>query len=371
MSVRVAVVQATPVVLDAEARVEKACDLIGEAGAERRPHHRAARGASSPSTPARAGRTAARPSAARAPRCTGAYGPGRLTCPGPLTERLGAAARRAGHGSRSASTSATRPGRGRSGTPWSGSRPTARLAGKHRKLMPTLHERVFHGMGAGRRPRRARVRARAPRRAALLGELHARGAPGAAPPGASTSTSRRRPTTATSGWRRCGPSPSRPAPSCCRRCSTCRKTAFPDDFPLADEIAAGPDELLQGASLIADPWGNLLAGPVSGGRRSSTPTATPARSSPRGGCSTPPGTTAARTWRSVLVAPGQALRELAQRVPARVVSTTRSRRRPRCGRRRRSGRGRRSPRGRGRVAGTASAIASRVQPARSRLCSST
>jgi nitrilase len=41
-------------------------------------------------------------------------------------------------------------------------------------------------------------------------------------------------------------------------------------LPLADEIAAGPDEHLQGASLIADP-GNLLAGPVSGARRSSTP----------------------------------------------------------------------------------------------------
>ena len=28
------------------------------------------------------------------------------------------------------------------------------------------------------------------------------------------------------------------------------KNAFQDDFPLADEIASGPDELLQGASLL-------------------------------------------------------------------------------------------------------------------------
>jgi nitrilase len=43
-----------------------------------------------------------------------------------------------------------------------------------------------------------------------------------------------------------------------------RRDHFPDDFPLAEELASCPDELLSGASLIADPWGNLLAGPVSG-----------------------------------------------------------------------------------------------------------
>jgi nitrilase len=43
-----------------------------------------------------------------------------------------------------------------------------------------------------------------------------------------------------------------------------RRDDFPEDFPLADELAGCPEVLLAGASLIADPWGNLLAGPVSG-----------------------------------------------------------------------------------------------------------
>ena len=43
-----------------------------------------------------------------------------------------------------------------------------------------------------------------------------------------------------------------------------RRDDFPDDFPLPDELAGCPDELLQGDSVIGDPWGNLLAGPVAG-----------------------------------------------------------------------------------------------------------
>ena len=43
-----------------------------------------------------------------------------------------------------------------------------------------------------------------------------------------------------------------------------RRDAFPADFPLPDELAACPDELLVGNSVIVDPWGNLLAGPVAG-----------------------------------------------------------------------------------------------------------
>ena len=43
-----------------------------------------------------------------------------------------------------------------------------------------------------------------------------------------------------------------------------RRADYPEDFPLADELAGCSDVLLNGGSLIADPWGNLLAGPVYG-----------------------------------------------------------------------------------------------------------
>ncbi len=43
-----------------------------------------------------------------------------------------------------------------------------------------------------------------------------------------------------------------------------RRDHFPGDFPLPDELASCPDELLVGNSVIVDPWGNLLAGPVAG-----------------------------------------------------------------------------------------------------------
>jgi len=43
------------------------------------------------------------------------------------------------------------------------------------------------------------------------------------------------------------------------------KAAFPDDFPLRAELGACGDVLIPGGSLIADPHGTLLAGPVYGG----------------------------------------------------------------------------------------------------------
>jgi nitrilase len=43
-----------------------------------------------------------------------------------------------------------------------------------------------------------------------------------------------------------------------------RTADFPDDFPLRDELAGCPEVHFNGGSVIADPWGNLLAGPVFG-----------------------------------------------------------------------------------------------------------
>src|SRR5690606_12078480 len=37
---------------------------------------------------------------------------------------------------------------------------------------------------------------------------------------------------------------------------------FPADFPLADALAGCPDTLMAGGSVIVDPWGEVLAGPV-------------------------------------------------------------------------------------------------------------
>jgi hypothetical protein len=40
-----------------------------------------------------------------------------------------------------------------------------------------------------------------------------------------------------------------------------RREHFPSDFPLPDELAACPDELLTGNSVIVDPGGDVVAGP--------------------------------------------------------------------------------------------------------------
>lgn len=262
MSVRVAVVQATPVVLDAEATVAKACELIGEAGAN------GARIIALPEC-----FVSLYPSSRWAHRCAtfGSEGAevhrltwaGAVDVPGPLTERLGAAARRAGAW---VAIGVNERDSARPGTLWNTLvwlSPDGRLAGKHRKLMPTLHERVFHGMGPGddlgvHESEHGRLGG------LLCWEnfmpearqvLHRQGVDFYLAPTADDRdiwVAAMRTFAFEAGAFVLSPVQYLP------------KSAFPDDFPLADEIAAGPDELLQGASLIADPWGNLLAGPVAG-----------------------------------------------------------------------------------------------------------
>jgi nitrilase len=145
-TVRVAAIQATPVILDAEATVDKACDLLGEAAED------GAQLAVLPET-----FVPLYPSGAWAHDAGSFSGWDELwerlwansvDVPGPLTERL--ASRCAELGLHCAigvnERESDRPGSlyntllliGPEGLTW-----------KHRKLMPTMHERLFHGVGDG------------------------------------------------------------------------------------------------------------------------------------------------------------------------------------------------------------------------------
>src|SRR3954471_3119150 len=142
-TVRVAAIQATPVILDAEACVEKAVGLIAEAAGE------GAQLAVLPET-----FVPLYPSngwAAAAARFNGfdelweRLHANSVDVPGPLVDRLAAACGRLGlhcvigvnereGGSLYNAMLTFGPGG---------------LIKRHRKLMPTQHERVFHGIGAG------------------------------------------------------------------------------------------------------------------------------------------------------------------------------------------------------------------------------
>jgi nitrilase len=145
-TVRVAAIQATPVVLDAEATVDKAVNLLGDAAGD------GAQLAVLPET-----FVPLYPSGAWAAGAAEFGGWDELwerlwenavDVPGPLTERIADACRE--HGIRCAigvnERESERPGTlynsllviGPEGVEW-----------KHRKLMPTMHERIFHGIGAG------------------------------------------------------------------------------------------------------------------------------------------------------------------------------------------------------------------------------
>jgi nitrilase len=145
-TVRVAAVQATPVILDAEATVEKACELLGEAAED---------GAQLAVLPEAF--VPLYPSGAWAHDAGSFSGWDELwerlwansvDVPGPLTDRLAARCRELGlHCAIGVNErESDRPGSlyntllliGPEGVTW-----------KHRKLMPTMHERLFHGVGAG------------------------------------------------------------------------------------------------------------------------------------------------------------------------------------------------------------------------------
>ena len=145
-TVRVAAVQATPVVLDADATLAKALVLLGEA---------AALGARLVVFPEAF--FSLYPSNAWAHRASTFGGSDELwerfwassvEVPGPVVEELAAACLR--HDVHCA-VGVNERDLGRPGTVWN----TLLLLGpggllhKHRKLMPTHHERLFHGIGAG------------------------------------------------------------------------------------------------------------------------------------------------------------------------------------------------------------------------------
>jgi nitrilase len=145
-TVRVAAIQATPVILDADATVEKACELLGDAAED------GAQLAVLPET-----FVPLYPSGAWAHDAGSFAGWDELwerlwansvDVPGPLTDRLAARCRELGvHCAIGVNErESDRPGSlyntlllvGQEGVAW-----------KHRKLMPTMHERIFHGVGAG------------------------------------------------------------------------------------------------------------------------------------------------------------------------------------------------------------------------------
>jgi nitrilase len=145
-TVRIAAIQATPVILDAEATVDKACELLGEAA------ERGARLAVLPET-----FVPLYPSGAWAHDAAAFAGWGQLwqrlwensvDVPGPLVERL--VTRCAELDLHCAigvnERESERPGSLYNALLVLG--PEGVLL-KHRKLMPTMHERIFHGVGAG------------------------------------------------------------------------------------------------------------------------------------------------------------------------------------------------------------------------------
>jgi nitrilase len=262
-AVRVACVQATPVPLDGPASVRRACELIGEAGAA------GARLVALPEC-----FVPLYPNAAWAHGCARFSRPAAelhrrlwenaIEVPGPEAERLAEAARRAGTWVAIGinERDARRPGTLWNTLLWLS--PDGAVAGLHRKLMPTLHERVVHGIGPG-------------------DDLDVMAAPGVGRLGGLICwenfmpMARRRLHQGGADFYVAPTADDRDLWAAAMRgfafeagafllspIQYVRRADYPEDFPLAEELAGCSEVLLNGGSLIADPWGNLLAGPVYG-----------------------------------------------------------------------------------------------------------
>lgn len=259
--VRVAVAQATPVVLDGPASVEKACDIIREAGAA---------GARLVALPEGFVPLMPRP-------CWGhRYGEtmnaeagelhrrlweNSVDVGGPLAARLAGAARDAGAW---VAVGVNERDPRRPGTLWNTLlwlSPEGRVAGRHRKLVPTMHERSFWGAGDGDDldPLEAgfgrlgglicweNFMPRARRR------LHLGGVDFMVAP---TADDRDLWVAAMRAFAfEAGAFVLSPV-------QYLRTADFPADFPLREALDECPEVLLSGGAVIVDPWGELLAGPV-------------------------------------------------------------------------------------------------------------
>jgi nitrilase len=145
-TIRVAAVQATPVILDAEATVEKACGLLAEA-ADQGVHLAAFPETFVPLYPSNSwGRDAA--SFEGWDEFWERLWANSVDVPGPHTERIAAACAKLGiHCAIGVNErESERPGSLYNALLLFG---PEGLLGKHRKLMPTMHERLFHGVGSG------------------------------------------------------------------------------------------------------------------------------------------------------------------------------------------------------------------------------
>jgi nitrilase len=145
-TVRVAAIQATPVILDAEASVDKAVALLGEA-AERDVQLAALPEVFVPLYPSNAWAKAA-PSFSGWDELWERLWQNAVDVPGPLTDRLAEVCRETGiHCTIGVNErESERPGSLYNTLVYIG---PEGFAGRHRKLMPTMQERIFHGVGAG------------------------------------------------------------------------------------------------------------------------------------------------------------------------------------------------------------------------------
>lgn len=260
-TVRAAAVQAEPIVLDRDATVEKACQLIVEA---------ASNGANLIVFPETFipvyvnssvwGRGLANFGAPEAKRAWALLWRNSVEIPGPATERLGEAAREAQATIVMGLNERVADGNTLYNTLlFIG--PDGRTLGQHRKLMPTNHERMVWGMGDGSTLRVFETPVGRVgglicwenwmplARYALYGQgeqIHV--APTADDRDITLINVRN---TALEG-----------RVFVISVCMILRKSSFPDDFELSEELASASELLESGGSAIIGPDGELLTGPL-------------------------------------------------------------------------------------------------------------